>query len=136
MGAGWRHVKELPPAIAVVAIVIIIGYAVAANHTTIATVGAEVLALVILINALGYALGWYLGRIYRFERRYQITLMIEIGMQNAGLGVALALQHFDARTALPGALFAVWCVLTAAGATSVLQRRERQDKWVDEPATL
>ena len=43
-------------------------------------------------------------------------------MQNAGLGVALALAHFEPETALPGALFAVWCVLTAAGATAYLGR--------------
>ena len=44
-------------------------------------------------------------------------------MQNAGLGVVLALKHFEPETALPGALFAVWCILTAAGATSYLRRR-------------
>lgn len=41
-------------------------------------------------------------------------------MQNAGLGVALALAHFSPATALPGALFAFWCILTAAGASSWL----------------
>ena len=48
---------------------------------------------------------------------------IEIGMQNAGLGVALALKHFAAETALPGAIFAVWCILTAAGMTAYLRQR-------------
>jgi BASS family bile acid:Na+ symporter len=43
-------------------------------------------------------------------------------MQNAGLGVALALAHFSPETALPGALFAVWCILTAAGASSWLRQ--------------
>jgi BASS family bile acid:Na+ symporter len=44
-------------------------------------------------------------------------------MQNAGLGVALALRHFSPETALPGALFAVWCILTAAGASSWMRRQ-------------
>ena len=43
-------------------------------------------------------------------------------MQNAGLGVALALKHFQPETALPGALFAVWCIITAAGMTRWLHR--------------
>lgn len=44
-------------------------------------------------------------------------------MENAGLGVALALKHFQPETALPGALFAVWCTLTAAGASGYLCRQ-------------
>ena len=48
--------------------------------------------------------------------------MIELGMQNAGMGVALALKHFPAESALPGALFAVWCILTAAIASAWLRR--------------
>jgi BASS family bile acid:Na+ symporter len=81
-----------------------------------------VLAMVVAVNALGYGLGWWLGRLYRFDHRHRLTLAIEIGMQNAGLGVALALQHFQPATALPGALFAVWCILTAAGASAWLRR--------------
>ena len=67
---------------------------------------------------------WYLAKAYRFDRIHQLTLAIEIGMQNAGLGVALALKHFadTPETALPGALFAVWCILTAAGASAFLRR--------------
>ena len=73
--------------------------------------------------ALGYLLGWWLARLYGFDANHRLTLAIEIGMQNAGLGVALALKHFAPETALPGALFAFWCILTAAGASSWLRRR-------------
>jgi bile acid:Na+ symporter, BASS family len=49
-------------------------------------------------------------------------------MQNAGMGVALALAHFQAmpEVALPGALFAVWCIITAAGASSYLRRKSQR----------
>ena len=78
----------------------------------------------VALNAAGYAAGWLLARTYRFDHRHRITLAIEIGMQNAGMGVVLALEHFRAtpEAALPGALFAVWCILTAAGATAYLRR--------------
>lgn len=36
------------------------------------------------------------------------TTAIEVGMENSGLGVALALQFFSATAALPGAIFSVW----------------------------
>jgi len=82
-----------------------------------------VVTLVILVNALGYLAGWLLARWYGFDAQHRLTLAIEIGMQNAGLGVALALAHFSPITALPGALFAVWCILTAAGASAWLRRQ-------------
>jgi BASS family bile acid:Na+ symporter len=122
LGARLAVARETAPAVAAVAIVIICAYAVAANQPRIASVGPTVFVAVVLLNAAGYLLGWYLARLYRFDRRHQLTLMIEIGMQNAGLGVALALRHFAPETALPGALFAVWCIVTAAGAGSWLRR--------------
>jgi len=47
-------------------------------------------------------------------------------MQNAGMGVALALKHFPAEAALPGALFAVWCILKAATASSWLRKHHQK----------
>ena len=72
---------------------------------------------------MGYLTGWLIGHISGFDARYRVTLAIEIGMQNAGLGVALALRHFDAEAALPGAVFAVWCILTAAALTRLKTRK-------------
>jgi BASS family bile acid:Na+ symporter len=119
--------REIAPALAALAIMIICSYAVAANQSRIAAVGLNVFLLVVLLNALGYTAGWFLARFYRFDHRHQVALAIEIGMQNAGLGVVLALEHFKdtPETALPGALFAVWCILTAAGATSWLRHKQR-----------
>jgi len=125
-GTLGRHLelaRALSPAVAAVAIVIICSYAVAANQARIAEVGGWVIAMVILLNALGYVAGWWLARLYGFDAEHRLTLAIEIGMQNAGLGVALALKHFTPETALPGALFAFWCILTAAGASSWVRRR-------------
>jgi BASS family bile acid:Na+ symporter len=127
LGRHLREVRDLAPALAAVAIVVICSYAVAANQSRIAEVGGWVLLMVVTINACGYLAGWWLAWLYGFDRRHQLTLAIEIGMQNAGLGVALALEHFQPATALPGALFAVWCILTAAGASSWLRRHPVAD---------
>ena len=123
LGRYLETARSISPAVAAIAIVIICSYAVAANQERIAVVGAWVVAMVILLNALGYLAGWWLARMYGFDANHRLTLAIEIGMQNAGLGVALALAHFSPETALPGALFAVWCILTAAGASSWLRHR-------------
>ncbi len=123
LGRRLEMARVVAPAVAAIAIVIICSYAVAANQQRIAVVGAWVIVMVVLVNALGYLAGWWLARLYGFDLRHRLTLAIEIGMQNAGLGVALALAHFPPATALPGALFAFWCILTAAGASSWLRRR-------------
>lgn len=123
LGRRLGLARQLAPAVAAIAIVIICSYAVAANQERIANLGGPVMLAVILINALGYLAGWGLARLYRFDYRHRLALAVEIGMQNAGLGVALALEHFTPETALPGALFAVWCILTAAGASGYLRRK-------------
>jgi len=123
LGERIEQAEQIAPGIAAIAIIIICSYAVAANHDRIADTPALVIGLVILLNGLGYVLGWMAGILFRFDYTYKITLAIEIGMQNAGLGVALALKHFQPETALPGALFAVWCIITAAGMTRYLHNR-------------
>jgi bile acid:Na+ symporter, BASS family len=122
-GPAGARARRLAPVVAVVAIVVIIGYAVAANQPYLLGVGALLFALVAVVNGLGYVAGWFLGRLYRFDASHRMALTIEVGMQNAGLGVALALRHFSPETALPGVLFATWCILTAAAATMFLKRR-------------
>ncbi len=107
--------ERVAPAAASLAILIICGYAVAANQEHIAKTSLLTFLLVVAVNAGGYLAGWLIGKLCSFNRKYQITLAIEIGMQNAGLGVALALKHFTPETALPGVLFAIWCILTATG---------------------
>jgi len=133
LGRRLEMARAVAPAVAAIAIVIICSYAVAANQQRIAAVGAWVIVMVVLLNALGYLAGWWLARLYGFDLRHRLTLAIEIGMQNAGLGVALALAHFSPATALPGALFAFWCILTAAGASSWLRRRHADAESI--PAT-
>lgn len=115
--------EAIAPAMGALAIIIICSQAVAANQAQLAQAAPGLFGWVVMINASGYLLGWLLGKLYRFSHAYRVTLSIEIGMQNAGLGVALALAHFDAETALPGALFAFWSVMTAAIASRVLKRR-------------
>jgi BASS family bile acid:Na+ symporter len=112
------------PTMASLAIIIICAYAVAANHERLNSISTVLFITIISINACGYLLGWTIARLANFNATYRLTLAIEIGMQNAGLGVALALKHFSPETALPGALFAVWCVLTGAGASAWLRRKQ------------
>lgn len=124
LGHFEEKAKEIAPGLAALAILLIVGFVTAANVERVQQVTDVVILLVILVNGLGYLLGWVIASLCRFEFTWRITMCIEIGMQNAGLGVILALTHFEPTAALPGALFAIWAILTGAGMTRALHRRE------------
>ncbi len=51
------------------------------------------------------------------------TMSIEVGMQNSGLGAALAQAHFSPLAAVPSAVFSVMQNVSGAMLTSYLRRR-------------
>ena len=97
---------------------------VALNRDRIAVGGAAVMLAVVLHNGLGLALGYGGARLMRLDPRRARTLAIEVGMQNSGLGVALAVKHFSAGAALPGALFSVWHNLSGSVLAWYWRRRQ------------
>jgi len=107
-GGALERAQPLLPLVSMAAIVIIIGIVVGLNHGSLG--GAAPLAAVgvVLTNAFGLAGGYALTRALGFNRVIARTVAIEVGMQNSGLGVALAIQYFGAAAALPGALYSVW----------------------------
>ncbi len=102
------------PAISTLFIAFICGLIVALNKEKLAGITALIFVAVAALNIAGLAGGYGLGRVYGFSQKRRRTLAIEVGMQNAGLGAVLALKHFSAEAALPSALFATWCVITAS----------------------
>lgn len=108
LGRRLRPLKRGFPIVSVAAIVLIIAVVVALNRDSLAGVAPAVVAAVLLHNGLGLAAGYTGARGLGFDRRAARTLAIEVGMQNSGLAVALAVKHFAPAAALPGALFSVW----------------------------
>ncbi|HLS43352.1 MAG TPA: bile acid:sodium symporter family protein, partial [Paenalcaligenes sp.] len=78
------------------------------NQERIATTGLQIFAVVVLHNGLGLLLGYLLAKLSGLTVAQRKTLSIEIGMQNSGLGVALATAHFSPLAAVPSAIFSVW----------------------------
>jgi BASS family bile acid:Na+ symporter len=100
--------RQVFPLVSVMAIVLIIAAIVALNVDNLARIGLAVTAAVMLHNLAGLALGYGISRLLGCDRRAARTVAIEVGMQNSGLGVALAVKYFSAMAAMPGALFSVW----------------------------
>ncbi len=109
-GAAVETAIEVMPALAVCFIVLIVGCVVGLTRSKLVDSGWAALLAVMLHNLLGLAIGYGLARAARLDRIRARTIAIEVGMQNSGLGVVLALQHFAARplVALPAAIFSVW----------------------------
>ncbi|PCJ23861.1 MAG: bile acid:sodium symporter [SAR86 cluster bacterium] len=116
-------VEALLPTASVVIILLIIGIVVALNSDQILEVGLFTLIAVVLHNLLGLVGGFYLSRLFGLNLKQSQTIAIEVGMQNSGLGVALALQFFSATAALPGALFSVWHNISGSILASVWGRK-------------
>jgi len=47
-----------------------------------------------------------------------------VGMQNAGLGAVLAIKYASPEAAIPNALFATWCIVSAAILAGFWNRRK------------
>ena len=108
LGARLGRVSPLFPAISVLAIVLIIGIVVALNSNNLVTLSGLVIVAVILHNLFGIGSAYGLCKLLRLDESTCRTIAIEVGMQNSGLGVALATQFYSAATALPGAIFSLW----------------------------
>jgi BASS family bile acid:Na+ symporter len=93
--------------IAIVMICLIIAIIVALNKDNILSVSPILVVLVLAHNVAGLILGYVTTFLFTRNSLLSRTLAIEVGMQNSGLAVALAVKFFGASSALPGALFSI-----------------------------
>jgi BASS family bile acid:Na+ symporter len=130
-GFGVRHFfkekvgKVLPvfPAISVTFIIFICSLVIAMNRDYLIVTG-PIIAAGIILNIYGMSAGYGIGTAFRMTNKRRRTLAIEIGMQNAGLGVVLALDQFNERTAIPAAFFVFICIITASIMAEVWQKQK------------
>ncbi|KEZ71797.1 sodium transporter, partial [Pseudomonas syringae pv. syringae FF5] len=102
------------PLVSVVSIVMIVCAVVAASQAKIAESGLLIMAVVILHNTFGFLLGYFTGKVFKLPLAQRKSLALEVGMQNSGLGAALASAHFSPLAAVPSALFSVWHNISGA----------------------
>ncbi|AND39647.1 MULTISPECIES: bile acid:sodium symporter family protein [Cytobacillus] len=96
------------PLISVAAIITIVAAVVSGNSATIAASGLLIFTAVMLHNGFGLLLGYFSGKVLGQDEVNRRAIAIEVGMQNSGLGVALATAHFGPLAALPSVLAAAW----------------------------
>ncbi|MBN1844801.1 MAG: bile acid:sodium symporter family protein [Sedimentisphaerales bacterium] len=114
------------PAVSVTFIVFICSVVIARNQGYLRQVTLLVLLAVVILNLYGMGMGYGLGRLFGMNQARRRTLGIEIGMQNAGLGTVLALEHIGEQAALPAALFVFICIITASILSELWRRNARK----------
>lgn len=122
--AGHRldSLRQVFPLLSMAAIAMIIAIIVGLNASALAGLAMMTLLAVAVHNLAGLGLGWLAARAAGLPAADARALALEVGMQNSGLGVALALKHFSAAAALPGAVFSLWHNLSGV-TLAVLWRR-------------
>jgi BASS family bile acid:Na+ symporter len=113
---------SLATGLASLAIVLIILVVVAANRERLAQLGPALVLGMLALNLGAYALAFGAATAMRWPPAQRRTLVIEVGMQNAGLGSVLALAHLGEAGAVPSAFYTVLCVVTSASALPLLRR--------------
>lgn len=102
------------PLVSVIGIVLIVSAVVAASKGAIAQSGLLIFAVVVLHNGLGYLLGFFAAKASGLSLAKRKAIAIEVGMQNSGLGAALANTYFSPVAAVPSAIFSVWHNISGA----------------------
>jgi BASS family bile acid:Na+ symporter len=113
MPRGW---DRLATGLASVAIVLIILVVVAVNRERLAQLGPMLALGMVGLNLGAYGLAFGAATAMGWPPAQRRTLVIEVGMQNAGLGSVLALAHLGEAGAVPSAFYTALCVVTAAAA--------------------
>lgn len=113
------------PAFSSVAIASIVAIIIAANAHKLLEGGMIIVAVVMLHNACGLALGYLIGRLLGLTEPKKRAISIEVGMQNSGLASSLATLHFAAYplATIPGAIFSVWHNISGAIVAYLYRRR-------------
>lgn len=132
-----RAIDRMLPFVSMGAICMIMMFCVAAAKEDLKRAGAVVVCVAILHNGIGYLLGYWgarlLGRFLALDARDCRTVAIEVGMQNAGMSQALAMDVLkSAGAAIAPTIFGVWMDFSGSILANWWRRRNLDGKEEEE----
>ena len=124
-----RYAGQVSGIVANVSILWIIAVVVALNRDAILAWPIVLMLALLLINIGGFLSGQFGGKLLGLDTGMRRALMLEIGMQNAGVGASLANSLFPESPTikLPCGLFAFGCMTTGTILAEVLKRRTDEE---------
>ncbi len=122
-------INSIGPLLSVAVIVLIVSCIVALKKQAIAGSAPLLFLSVLLLHAFGFGLGYGFAFLAGCPEPLRRTISIEVGMQNSGLGAALATKHFPhlALAPVPAAISAVYHCLIGSLLAAWWRRRFPQD---------
>jgi len=118
LGLGLHHlvprfvkfILPVAPLVSVLTITMICASIIGSSAADLKRAGGVLLLAVFVLHAAGFLFGYIFARMLGFNRADCRTISIEVGMQNSGLGAALAHKHFPQMplAALPCAISATF----------------------------
>ena len=115
LSKNWKNCADFAgETLGNIVIIWIIASVVASNRTSFNATVLSLIPPLLFLNFGGYFGGWLGGKLLGIDERMRRALMIEVGMQNAGLGAFLAKAYFaeTPQTALCCALYTFGCMFT------------------------
>ena len=127
---------KIVPAVSVVFIIAILSSVVALNAAKMAMVALVLCVAVVLQNTFGLTLGYYSAKSVGMSSKKSRAIAFEIGMENTGLVVALALVHLDPMAALPAAVCTVWEYISGSVLASYWGSRPLEEECLESEVVL
>ncbi len=120
----FKWLDDIMPVISMGGIALIIVVITSAGRNDLLVVGPKLMLAVLIHNLSGYFLGYWSATLLRMGEKDRRTIAIEVGLQNAGLGSALALAMGKLSTVgLAAAIFAP--VMNITGSSLALWWRNK-----------
>ena len=114
----FKEIQADMPAVSVIGLMLIVGGVMVTVRPQLFANGLSLIFLVLAVvfchNALGYVLGYSVGRIFKFNTAKKRTIAIEVGVQNAGMATVLAAGFFANPENLAAHPEAALCVVPCA----------------------
>ncbi|KZN52102.1 bile acid:sodium symporter family protein [Pseudoalteromonas luteoviolacea] len=120
------------PLLSMLAIVFIIAIIVALNQAQLSSVGPVILCAVIVHNGIGLLSGYWAARWCGFQEVVCRTIAFEVGLQNSGLAVALAMKFFSPAAAIAGTIFSIWHNISGSMLASFWSKQALPDTTLSE----
>ncbi len=122
-------IDVIGPLLSVAVIVLIVSCIVALKKEAIADAALQLFVSVFLLHLFGFGVGYGFARLAGCREALRRTISIEVGMQNSGLGAALATKHFPhlALAPVPAAISAVYHCLIGSVLAAWWRRRLPDD---------
>lgn len=126
------QMSQTMPLVSVISIVLILAAVVAVSKDKIVESGLLIFSVVVLHNFLGYMTGFAAAKLLGLNIADSKAVSIEVGMQNSGLGAALAAAHFNPVAAVPSAVFSFWHNVSGPILANIFSNMKNNDGKDDE----